>query len=120
MESSHAVELELLEEFVGNTATSCSHAISSDLVLLDEGVANHLSAILRELLVQFGIAFGRSVTLDLHLCLGMILHVRSNQLDGSVLSGIDSRLSLAEEHCGLQVSSSLVLHHYGALQALVE
>ena len=57
----------------------------------------------------------------MHLGLGMVLHVRSDELDGSILCGVDGGAALAEEHGGLQVGGgSILLHLNGALQALVE
>ena len=51
----------------------------------------------------------------------MVLHVRSDELDGSVLSRVDDRLALTEEHGGLEVGGCLVLYdNRFAVEAVVE
>ena len=110
VEGSNAVELEFLEELIRRTTTLSAQAVGRNLILLDEGVLHGVGTINRQFVVQLQRTLGRSITLHLHLGLGMILHVRSNQLNGSILSRINHALTLAEENGRLQVGSSSGLH----------
>ncbi len=101
-EHSYAVEVVLRRELVSSAQTLNSDAVSSDLVLLNESVLNNLSALLRKLLVELLLTLGRSITLNLHLSVLVVLHVLSNHLDASVLSLIDSSLTLTEDYVRLQ------------------
>ncbi len=101
-EHSYAVEVVLRRELVSSAQTLNSDAVSSDLVLLNESVLHNLSALLRKLLVELLLTLGRSITLNLHLSVLVVLHVLSNHLDASVLSLIDSSLALTEDYVRLQ------------------
>ena len=61
-------------------------------------------------MVQFSATFGRSITANFYLSIGMISHVRSDKFQRSVLCRVDNRLTLTEENGGLQVGNRFRLH----------
>ena len=91
-----------LAEHIAYALAFGSDAVSGNAILLDEDVLDGFGAFAGEAGVDFGIAFGRSVTLDDHLAVLVVLHVGGNALYVGQLGGVNDCLALAEGDDGFE------------------
>ena len=96
-----------LREDAAHALSFCLDAVGIDAILLNKDVLHNVGALLSQFLVDGCTAFGRSISLDDSLGIGIVLHIRSEAFDVGVLRGIHHRLALAEAYNALQAVGSL-------------